>query len=50
MAAAGGVGPAVAAVGVGSEVMPVVRYRFDIGIRIRIEMLASLALIRARPG
>ena len=47
MAAAGRVGPAVAAVRVGPEVMPVVGDRLDVVIGVWIEMLACLALVPA---
>ncbi len=47
MAAAGGVGPAVAAVGVGAEVMPMVGDRLDVVIGIGIEVLARLPLVAA---
>ncbi len=47
MAAAGGVGPAVAAVRVGPQVMPVVGDRLDVVVGIGIEMLARLPLVPA---
>ena len=47
MAAAGRVGAAVAAVRVGAQVVPVVGDGLDVVVRVRIEMLARLALVAA---
>src|SRR5262245_28920818 len=47
VATAGGVGPAVSSVGIGSEIMPVVGDRLDMVVGVGIEMLARLALVPA---
>ena len=47
MAAAGGVGPAVAAMRVGAEVMPVIGDGLDVVVGVGIEMLARLPLVPA---
>ena len=47
VAAAGGVGAAVAAVRVGAEVVPVVGDRLDVVVGVGIEMLARLPLVPA---
>src|SRR5262249_52984003 len=45
MPAAGAVGLAVAAVRVRSDVVPVLRDRLDVGVGVRVEVLARLALV-----